>query len=169
MAVLKLASPWVTYYREVDALFREDPGVQVIYDAENVELKLYVSDAGKAAALTELLPTERAFGSVTMRITVIPGNDMELTGTDVGLWEAAFVGNTAVAYVKNLEIMGLQRTFVVFRNAVVQYFNDALNDIHGVCSTLYQYIADDVFDEEKRCGVFFCTDVDQYEMFCDYA
>lgn len=42
-------------------------------------------------------------------------------------------------------------------NKVVQYFNDDLGDAHGVCSTLYQEIAKDVFGEHE--GIFFCTNL----------
>ena len=33
-------------------------------------------------------------------------------------------------------------TYVIFKNCVVQFFNDNLNDAHGLISTLYQNIAD---------------------------
>ena len=47
-------------------------------------------------------------------------------------------------------------TYVVLKKEVVQFFNDNLNDIHGLETTLYQTIAKDVFD---GTGVFFCTDI----------
>ena len=49
--------------------------------------------------------------------------------------------------------------YVIFANKVVQYFNDSLSDAHGVCSTLYQDIARDVFGDD--CGVYFCTDLEE--------
>ena len=59
MAKLGLSSPWMIYYREVEALFQMDPGVRVIFDDDNRELKLYVEDGEKAYALSQLLPTEK--------------------------------------------------------------------------------------------------------------
>ena len=63
-----------------------------------------------------------------------------------------------MSYVEQIDtiIMG-KITYVVFVNEVVQYFNDNLYDINGVCSTLYQEIAKEVFKESN--SVHFCTDV----------
>ena len=53
-------------------------------------------------------------------------------------------------------------TYVVFKNCVVQFFNDNLNDPHGVLSTLYQDIAREVFgDCGMAGGVAYCTDVER--------
>ena len=49
--------------------------------------------------------------------------------------------------------------YVVFKNRVVQFFNDNLNDIYGNISTLYQEIASDVFKEIS--GVNYCTDIEE--------
>ena len=46
--------------------------------------------------------------------------------------------------------------FVVFVPEVVQFYNDDLGDINGLCSTLYQDLAKDLFGEEA--GIYFCTD-----------
>ena len=35
--------------------------------------------------------------------------------------------------------------------------NDDLSDAHGICSTLYQDLAKEVFGESE--GIFFCTEV----------
>ena len=51
--------------------------------------------------------------------------------------------------------------YVVFKNCVVQFFNDNLNDCHGVISTLYQDIAADVLTGEGAQGVYFNTDVER--------
>jgi len=46
--------------------------------------------------------------------------------------------------------------YVVFRNEVVQFFNDEMGDPNGLKSTLYQDIAKDVFADKD--GIFFCTE-----------
>ena len=54
-------------------------------------------------------------------------------------------------------------TYVIFKNCVVQFFNDNLNDAHGVISTLYQDIAAELFAdylERSKRGVHFNTDVE---------
>jgi len=50
---------------------------------------------------------------------------------------------------------------VVFKNCVVQFFNDNLNDAHGVISTLYQNIAAEIFEDANLPGVHYCTDVER--------
>ena len=155
MARLKLSSPWVLFYREIEAMFKEDPGVRVIYDEESNIVKLYVDGDEKANALAELLPTEKEFGNVTLRIEVIPSNCL---GVSAVSFEKAFEGNAALSYIKTVKgIFSNNITYIVFKNKVVQYFDDSLSDVNGLCSTLYQEIAKDIFG--CRDGIFFCTDV----------
>lgn len=54
-------------------------------------------------------------------------------------------------------------TYVVFKNCVVQFFNDNLNDPHGIVSTLYQDIAAEIFADmpfPQDGGICFCTDTE---------
>ena len=81
MAIIKKSSPWVTYYREVDALFERDKEVFVVFDEENTELKLYVNNQDKAEAIRHLMPLEKKFGNVVLKIDVIPSNGNQLRGT----------------------------------------------------------------------------------------
>ena len=159
-----LSPPWVTFYREIEALFENDPDVLVQYGAthggddavEEPEVTVYVEGSDKADALTQLLPAERTFGDVTLRLSVVPANEKEETRAE--LFARAFAGNPALSYVASLEgVMTNPMYFVVFRNQVVQYWNDNLGDINGNVSTLYQEIAEDVFGGDG--GIFFCTDV----------
>ena len=73
---MKLSSPWVEFYREIEALFAQDDEVKVVYEEEKNEVKLYVENARKADALAQLLPTEKTFGNVVLKITVIPANGL---------------------------------------------------------------------------------------------
>lgn len=156
MAKLGLVSPWIEFYSELEVLFKEDPGVKVLYDDENKIVKLYVEDAEKADALTRLLPAEKNFGGVKLTIEVVPAN--KLGDSALGLFQKAFKGNTAVSYIRNVTGMfGFDFNYVVFKPKVVQYYTDSLNDIYGMRSTLYQDIAKDVFSDVK--GVYFCTDL----------
>ena len=156
MATLKLSSPWVLFYREIEALFSEDPSVHVLYDADKNETKIYVENSAKAEALTKLLPDKKVYGNVTMKITVVPGNFGSSTLADT--YDIAFDGNAAVAYTKTVQgILTNPIHYIVFHKKVVQFFTDDLGDIHGIRSCLYQDLANEIF--EKKDGVFFCTDV----------
>ena len=164
MARIKLSPPWVTYYNELNCLFKEDPDIIVIYDEENNEIKLCVDNNEKVCALSGILPTEKDFGTVTMKITVVPSNgftkpdELKMKEIYTNPYATAFEGNPILSYVEQIDtiIMG-KITYVVFVNEVVQYFNDNLYDINGVCSTLYQEIAKEVFKESN--SVHFCTDI----------
>ena len=154
MAVLKLSSPWVTYYRELNELFKRDEEINVIYDEENSTIKMFVDNATKADALAKLLPTEKKFGNMVLNIEIIPAN--KLLGARSSDYADAFKGNPAVEEIVTLKLPGLgEYTYIIFENRVVQYFNDDLGDINGLCSTLYQDIAKRVF--EDTLGIFFCT------------
>ena len=93
-----------------------------------------------------------------MEIVIIPSND-NVTKSD--LIKAALAGNPIVSYVEHIEVLSNPIDYIVFEKEVVQYFNDNLGDIHGVESTLYEDLAREVFEEHD--GVFFCTDIDDYQ------
>ena len=151
----KLSAPWVTHYREIEALFKDDPAVRVEYDDADTNVRLYVQGEGKANALTRLLLPEKQFGNVTLKVQVIPANMLE--ATTVQLFDAAFEGNPALSRVETAG-KGLygDLSYVVFRREVVQFFNDDFGDVNGQKSTLFQEIAKDVFRESP--GTFFCTE-----------
>lgn len=154
MAILKLSAPWVTYYRELNELFRRDAEVRVIYDEENNTIKMYVDNPAKAEALAMLLPMEKRFGNVVLTIQIIPAN--KLVGSALVNFTEAFKGNPIVHDIVTVKCPGLgDLIYVLFENKVVQYFNDNLGDLNGFCSTLYQDIANRVI--ENRDGLYFCT------------
>lgn len=150
-----LSSPWVLYYHELEAFFKEDPHVSVAFDEANYTVKLFVYGDEKADALTQLLPAEKQFGKVTLKIEVVPAN--MLGASKLELFRKAFEGNTAVSYMKTVDgLYNNKLNFIVFVNKVVQYFTDDLGDINHVRSTLYQDIAKEIFGEHE--GIFYCTD-----------
>lgn len=152
---VKMVSPWVEYYRKIEALFKEDAGIQVIYDDDNKEVKVYVADALKADALSQVMPTEKTWGNVTLKIEVIPANGFRTSRAE--LFETIFAGNPAVSFIRTIEgVFTNKITYVVFKKEVVQYFNDDLGDYYGQCSTLYQDLAKEIFGEQD--GIFFCTE-----------
>ena len=169
MARLHLAPPWITFVNELEQMFKYDPEVHVVYDNEEVTVKVYVDDDTKAVTLAKLLPESKDFGNVELKIIVVPANAGVLEENqailkqnipaDV-LFTAAFKDNGALSFIKKIRgVFANDLTYIVFRNRVVQYYNDNLGDIYGQCSTLYQDIAKNIFGETE--GVFFCTDVEE--------
>ena len=169
MAMIDLSSPWVRFYRAVNAMFERDAEVHVVLNTEDdIFLKLYVDDPAKAEAISKLLPPYEAFGNVEMKILVVPSNKPTyrqlrrptryISNDDIcALFETAFIGNPTLKYTR--EIVGVMPNpirYIVFDKTVVQYFTDDLGDINGLCSTLYQDIARDIF--VKFDGVYYCTD-----------
>lgn len=161
----KLSAPWTVYYREIQALFGQDPEITIEYDEDNVEIKLLVQNEEKAEALQQLLPSEKIFGRVVLKITVVPANQSSKLTRSV--FQKAFNGNPAFNYCYRVDnVFTNPIDFVVFKKEVVQYFNDNLCDIHGIKSTLYEDIARDVFGELP--GVYFNTDTEEekyYKLF----
>lgn len=155
MADVKLSSPWVLYYRKLEALFGNDPDIEVEFDEDEYEIKLYVDNISKADALSQLLPDYKAFGNLKVLISVIPSNSSQ--------WKAhlipeAFKGNPAFKDMQIVEgIMSNPVCYVIFKKEVVQYPSDNLGDIHQITSTLYQDIAKELIDIE---GVCYCTDIE---------
>ena len=143
----------------------------IIFDNQNATIRLYVEDQTKADALTILLPTTKTFGNVTVNVTVIPANKstpqntVELDPKNYKqLFFYALQGNKAVSMVHEAcGTFSIGFTYIVFVKEVVQFFNDDIGDVHGLCHTLYQDIAKEIFEEHP--GIFFCTDVDKANVY----
>lgn len=154
MSDVKLSAPWIQYVNAVKALFEKDKEVDVVYDDDANLLKLFVEESSKAEALSELLPTEKNFAGVTLKINVIPANTKESAAMK---FAKAFRGNPILKDTLTIsEAFSNPLTYFIFAKEVVQYYNDDLSDPHGLRSTLWQVVANDVFDDHD--GVIFCTD-----------
>lgn len=151
----KIYAPWVIYFKQLEAFFDKDPDVDVAYLNAKCEVNLFVKGTAKADALSKLLPTEKTFGNVTLKINVIPANEDE---TDrFTLIKKAFAGNEAVSDIVEANVYGNDMRYVIFEKEVVQYDNDDISDFNGVCSTLYQDLAKELIGEDE--GIYFCTEV----------
>ena len=161
---LKLSPPWITYINKLEALFDGDPQIAFNVDMDNMAVTLATNNGDKAAALLKLLPTEKQFGNVTLKIAVDCDHISNLAfPTPKNLFDVAFQNNPAYAYSVSPTDEGywfFSVTYVVFKNTVVQFFNDNLNDCHGLISTLYQDIAAEVFADAELPGVYYNTDVE---------
>ena len=157
MGNLNLSSPWVIFYRKVNELFKEDPEVKIVFDQDNNALNLYVDNDEKAEALTKLLPTEKEFGNVVLKIRVVPAN-LENDASKLDMFKKAFKGNPVFVDAISTEgDLGFHADYLLFAKKVVQFYSDDLSDPHGATSTLYQELAKEVFGTET--GVYFCTDL----------
>ena len=153
--MLKLSSPWATYYKELKEMFGRDPEIKIMYDEEEIKVRFYVDNFAKAEAISNLLPDEKTFGNVTLKIAVIPSNK-ELPAVEGTIFDKAFDGNPAYCYSVPIEgVFDNNLTYVVFAREVVQFFNDDMSDLNGLCTTLYEDIARDLFDVP---GMYYCTD-----------
>lgn len=164
MAKLKLSPPWVLYYKKLNTLFEYDKDVLVIYDEDEMEIKLYCSDNNKSEALSFLLPNTISFGDVELKITVIPSNEktnkvkITINNPETAIY---VLFNTNNEYVESVEAIPTpfgRFTYVIFIKEVVQYFEDNLSDFYGNKSTLCEDIAREIF--KNIDGVFFCTSIE---------
>ena len=164
MAKVGLSSPWILFYHEVEAFFKNDEEVTVIYDEDKNHLKLYVNNITKAEALSQLIPIEKNFGQVDLKISVIPSNNAQEKNLlsispikDVkGLMVEALRGNKSVSKIEQVNVFTNPLIYVVFKPEIIQYFTDSLGDINGLCSTLNQEIVKEIFKEIDN--VCYCTE-----------
>lgn len=103
------------------------------------------------------------FGNIILTVDIdgIPSNRVFINKKE--LFDVAFNRNPAFAYAVSPaddDYAWFSMTYVVFKNCVVQFFNDNLNDCHGIISTLYQDIAAEILTGEGARGVYFNTDIE---------
>ena len=163
---LKILPPWTIVIRKLEALFDGDPQIafNTDFSGEHPRVVLACNNGDKVAALQKILPTEVNFGNVALEVMVdgIPSN--RAFTSKVELFDTAFSGNPAYANSDCPAEEGYQwigTTYVVFKNCVVQFAADNLNDCHGIISTLYQTIAEELLTGEATSGVFYNTDVER--------
>ena len=153
MKNVRLSPPWQTYYNELVVLFGQDNDIVIRYNEEEQVIKLYVSKEAKARALEAILEPEKVFGNVVVKTVVVMPNIEDKTIAEK--FDIAFENNPALSHVQIVEgPMGVHN-FAVFTKKVVQFYNDQLNDPHGLKSILYQDIAADVFKD--GLGMNYCT------------
>lgn len=168
MANLKLISPWRNYYNKVQAFFKEDQDVNVVFDEDNMDILVYVQTPYKAEALDYILKSEQTYGDTTVSITVVPANNdpdakkyIKSICNDENyahLYSLAFCRNSLYSDLQVIHgLLGFDAVYVVFDKRVVQYYIDNIGDLHGIKSTIAEDIARDIFVEKP--GIFFCTDI----------
>ena len=163
---LKILPPWTIVIRKLEALFDGDPQIafNTYFSGQHPCVVLACNNGDKVAALQRILPSEVSFGNVTLKV-MVDGTPSNIAFTSkVDLFDTAFKGNPAYAYSMCPCEDGYQwicSTYVVFKNCVVQFAADNLNDCHGIISTLYQNIAEELLTGDATDGVFYNTDVER--------
>ena len=161
---LKILPPWTITIRKLEALFDGDPLIAFNVDYAEPSVVIACGNGDKTAALQQILPEEISFGNVKMKVIVDGTPSNRVFTSKVELFNTAFSGNPAYAYAVCPAEEGYQwigTTYVVFKNCVVQFAADNLNDCHGIISTLYQDIADELLTGPATEGVFWNTDVER--------
>lgn len=165
---MKLSPPWCTHLSMLKAIFDEDKDITIKYDNEFYNnIKIYVNNVDKAFALDKIISAWKEYGNVNLRIMVIPPNGETIKNENnlydtQQLYEIAFKGNPVFSFAKTFQgLFNNKIIYVVFKNKVVQFFNDDLNDIYGNMTTLYENIAREIFNSESNVnrGVTYCTDL----------
>lgn len=135
-------------------MFKLDPEVKVLFNEEKPEIKIFVDNSAKSEAMENFLPSEKTFGNVTIGVTIIPGNKrVDSKGNAI---DDLFSGNGAVSSIQRIKMFASTLTYVVFVKEVVQFYNDDISYLHGLCSTLYQDIAKTIFKNAE--SMLFCTE-----------
>lgn len=141
---VNLSSPWAIWVRKLRALFERDDEVSVQYDEEEMRVQVRVSNAIKADALAQIIPTERHFGNVALDVAVVPCNE---DATPEQVWRWAFDGNPALAGTEVDALPdGSPITFALFAPECAQYFADDLTNPLGLQTRTYEQLAHDVLD-----------------------
>lgn len=153
---LSKSAPWYGYVNRIRALFGEDPAVKIMFNDDHGILNIYVDGEKKEKAIRRLLPESMHFGNYILEINIILANVKIKESSLVETYKDAFDGNPVVNKILTVPLQTNPMTYVVFRNEVVQYWDDNLGDIHGNQSMLMQDIAELVFDDTN--GIYFCTD-----------
>jgi len=161
---LKILPPWTITMRKLEALFDGDPLIAFNCDYSEPAVVISCNNGDKVAALQQILPEVIEFGNVAMKVIIDGTPSNRVFTSKVELFDTAFKGNPAYAYAVCPAEEGYQwigTTYVVFKNCVVQFAADNLNDCHGIISTLYQDIADQLLTGPATEGVFYNTDVER--------
>lgn len=163
---LKILPPWSIYIKKFEALFGGDPQIVIStdYSGKAPSIILSCDNGDKVTALQRILPDEIGFGNVKLQVIIdgIPSDRAFVTRKE--LFEVAFDKNPVFAYVFSPVDEGatwFDMIYVVFKNCVVQFFADNINDCHGVISCLYQDIASDLLCGDDVMGVYFNTDIER--------
>lgn len=163
---LKILPPWATVINKIIALFDGDPQIacNADYSGNYPSITLVCNNGDKVTALDQILPEEFDFGNVKLKVNIDGTPSNKAFKNKKELFETVFKNNPAFAHAVSPVDEGygwFDMVYVVFKKEVVQFFNDNLDDCHGIISTLYQDIAEEILTGEAVQGVYFNTAVER--------
>ena len=161
---VKISPPWTTYYRELVELFKKDKEIFIEFDKNKNEIEITTTKYEKSLALKKVLPCEKDFGGVKLKINVVykePKMDA------INAFKELAINNPIFKYTYVFPTSANPIAYVVFAKEVVQYWNDDMSDPHGITSTLYENLAREVFSENPV--IIFSTDSDKTLAWIDYV
>ena len=149
-----LEAPWNTYRKMINALFENDPEIEVgdIVEIKGIKavdytIDIRVKNHRKFEALQKLLPDRKVFGSVTVTIFLYDTENKEKN--DIDVFMDLFRDNPIVSnFVKKVKLPdGSERSFVCFQPQVIQFYDDDISDCYGNYNGLAEDIARAVFGD----------------------
>lgn len=156
-STFSMSSPWALYAKKLETFFAEDPDISVEYDDKKSSdvVTIRVDNQEKYYALQQLLKTEITFGEDTLKINICPANFR--TTDKLSLFKKAFKDNPIVKSIDSGHSVDYYNIFyyISFRNEVVKYWSDNLGDPHGNSFTLFEDLADEIFQDHP--GILFTT------------
>lgn len=114
------------------------------------------------------MPGEVPIGDVTVRAAILgPDEDGENSAEEIAsvcdLFRKAFTGNPHFSRVVTVRYpLGMVLNYCVFKKEIIQFWNDDLSDINGVCSMITSDLAREilVLDSAPFEKISFCIEAD---------
>lgn len=148
---ITLSAPWVEYFNKLVTMFRYDPEVHITMSEQDKVVQIRVDNQIKANALAKLLPQEKTFGNITMKIQVIHSGEED----QIAMLRNALNGNPVVNDIAVFDTIFGNFACVIFEPIVAQYYNDNMRDPSGITTTLYQELAKELFNTDNE--IVYCT------------
>lgn len=154
---VNMSSPRVLFVAKLKKFFEEETDIHINYDpiANPSTVDIRVDDPIKYDTLSKLLDDKIDFGNVSLNINVIPANFDKVDR--VALFKTLLQNMSIVEAVDEVTIEGSSNSFIYasFRNQVVKYWSDNLGNPHGNSFTLYETLANEIF--QNHDGILFTT------------
>lgn len=144
-----IASPWITCYRKLLAMFKEDNEVEVTYPDDPTDYKVLITSSNKykIEALKKIIKPEIKFGNVTLTIECVTKVDDKVSEI-ANDFQVAFNGNPFVSKIIKAPFGPAQEIvlYLLMQHEVVQFVNDNTCDYNANSTFLSEDVAREVFN-----------------------
>mgnify|MGYP003321061786 CR=1 FL=1 len=155
---VKLSPPWDGYMNMLASFFKGDKRVRVGGCDDKRVGTIEVFDTKMYCALEQVLNKKIRFGNVTLRIRIVPANDLKAfknTMTDLAALKVVLSGNPAFAKFITRKTEVGNAVFCMFKPVVLMWYNDNLGSPYKQTASVYELAAQTVF---KGCGASYATE-----------